>query len=56
MSSLEETPGPEMRVSEKGDIQNVQCWGCPGPGLRNTDLAQYSLFPKISLSTHIQIF
>ncbi len=29
MSSLEETPGPEMGVSDKGDIQNVQCWGAP---------------------------
>ncbi len=29
MSSLEETPGPEMGVSDKGDIQNVQCWGVP---------------------------
>ncbi len=26
MSSLEETPGPEMGVSDQGDIQNVQCW------------------------------
>ncbi len=37
-SSLEETPGPEIGVSGKGDIQNVQCWGRPGPGLRNIDL------------------
>ncbi len=29
MSSLEETPGPEMGVSDKGDIQNVQCCGAP---------------------------
>ncbi len=28
ISGLEETPGPEM-VSEKRDIQNVQCWGAP---------------------------
>ncbi len=27
MSSLEETPGPEMGVSDKGEIQNVKCWG-----------------------------
>ncbi len=28
MSSLEETPGPEMVVSDdQEDIQNVQCWG-----------------------------
>ncbi len=35
-NSLKETPGPEMGVSDKGDIQNVQCWGCPGRGLRNS--------------------
>ncbi len=35
MSSLEETP--EIGVSDKRDIQNAQCWGCPEPRLRNTD-------------------
>ncbi len=29
MSSLEETPGCEMGVSDKGDIHNVQCGGAP---------------------------
>ncbi len=39
MSSLEETPGREMGVSDKGDIQNVQCWGGrPELRLRNTEL------------------
>ncbi len=27
MSSLEETLGPKMGVSDKRDIKNVQCWG-----------------------------
>ncbi len=36
--NVEDTPGPEMGVSDKGDMQNVQCWGRPGPGLRNTNL------------------
>ncbi len=29
MSSLEETPGPEIVESDKRDIHNVQCWGVP---------------------------
>ncbi len=27
ISSLVATPRPEMGVSDKGDMQNVQCWG-----------------------------
>ncbi len=27
ISSLVETPRPEMGVSEKGEMQNVHCWG-----------------------------
>ncbi len=42
MSSLEETAGPEMGVSDKGDIENVQCWGRPGPGLRSTVLNEHA--------------
>lgn len=32
LSSLEETPGPKMCVSDKGDIHNVQCWGAQDQG------------------------
>ncbi len=39
MSSLEETPGPEMGVSDKGDIKMCSVGGRPGPGLRNTGLS-----------------
>lgn len=27
ISSLVENPKPEMGLSDKGDMQNVQCWG-----------------------------
>ncbi len=52
MSSLEETPGREMGVSDKGDIHNVQCGGGrPGPGLRNTALVyNYIQFNKDKVS------
>ncbi len=54
MSSLEETPGRKMGVSDKGDIHNVQ-WGRgggrPGTGLRNTALVyNYIQFNKDKVS------
>ncbi len=56
MSSLEETPGREMGVSDKGDIHKVQ-WGGgggvgrPGTGLRNSALVyNYIQFNKDKVS------
>ncbi len=38
ISSLVEIPSPNMGVSDKGDMQNVQCWGAPGTWLWNNDI------------------
>ncbi len=55
ISSLVATPRPEMGVSDKGDMQNVQCWG----GSRNVFgnpcyRTNFSLGPFSWLHSHRQ--